>query len=179
MKQVKEIIREIVPVIIGILIALFINNWNDERKEKKYLDKIFSSIEKELEESVLDIKKVIPKQRASLDTLQAYLNNDSVSLYDIMMKSGGVFSPVIKMNSWKAFANSKIELIEYEKLTALADIEERKNNLKMRSEKKLDFIFKNFEATSKQKKVILHMMILDIINFEKSFQSKIEKLIKK
>lgn len=42
MKQLGQIIREIVPVIIGILIALLINNWNEDRKDKKYLNQIFS-----------------------------------------------------------------------------------------------------------------------------------------
>ena len=46
MKQIKQIIREIIPVIIGILIALVINNWNEDRKNENYLNQIFSSIEK-------------------------------------------------------------------------------------------------------------------------------------
>ena len=176
--QIKQIIREIIPVIIGILIALFINNWNDERKERKYLDQIFSSIEKELEESLLDIKRVIPKQLAAVDTIMTHLNNDKTSLYDIMIKSNGVYAPSIKTNSWNAIASSKIELIEYEKLSALADIEERKKNLKSRVEKQVDFTFDNFEETDKVKKEILKMMILDIVGAEKRLQLEIEKLIK-
>jgi hypothetical protein len=33
MSYLKYFTKEIIPVIIGILIALFINNWNEERKE--------------------------------------------------------------------------------------------------------------------------------------------------
>jgi len=179
MKQIKQIIREIVPVIIGILIALFINNWNDERKEKKYLNQIFSSIEKELEESVLDIKRVIPKQLASVDTIKYYLNNDEVSIYKIMVKADGIHAPTIKTNSWNAIANSKIELIEYEKLSALADIQERKDNLIKRVDGQADFTFQNFEETDKAKKEILMMMILDVVGAEQRLQSTIEELIKK
>ena len=57
----KQIIKDIIPVIIGILIALLINNWNEDRKEKKYLNQIFASINKELEESRIDLKENIPK----------------------------------------------------------------------------------------------------------------------
>jgi len=179
MKTTKELIKEIIPVVIGILIALFINNWNDERKEEKYLNQIFSSIDKELEESILDIKRVIPKQLKTVDTLQVYMNNDEVSLYTIMIKADGIHGPTIKTNSWNAIENSKIELVAYEKLSALADIEERKYGLTSRIEKQTDFIFQNFEETDKSKKEILKMMILDIIGTEKRLQVAIEESIKK
>jgi len=37
MKKINQLFKEIIPVIIGVLIALVINNWNEERKDKKYL----------------------------------------------------------------------------------------------------------------------------------------------
>ena len=57
MKQIRQLVKEIIPVILGILIALIINNWNENRKEKKYLDQIFTSIESELEESIIDLNE--------------------------------------------------------------------------------------------------------------------------
>ena len=179
MNEVSKLFREIVPVIIGILIALFINNWNEDRKDKKYLSQIFSSIENELEESLIDIKQVIPKQLASVDTLDYYMNNDKVTLYEIIMKSNGIHIPSIKTNSWNSIANSKIELIEYEKLSDLSDIEELKENLTQRIEKQMDFIFQNFEKTDRNKKVIVRMMMRDIISAEKDLRDEIEHFIKK
>ena len=178
-KYFKYAIGEIILVVIGILIALSINNWNENRKNKKYLNQIFSSIENELEESNRDIKRVIPKQLASVDTIDVYLNNEKVTLYEIMMRANGIQMPTIKTNSWNAIANSKIELIEYEKLSALSDIEEGKENLAQRIEKQMEYIFQNFEKSDKNKKIIVKMMILDIVGAEKELQSKIEELIKK
>lgn len=179
MKQLKYIIKETVPVIIGILIALFINNWNEDRKNKKYLNQIFSSIEKELEESLMDIERVIPKQMASTDSIQKYLNNEEISIYDIITRANGVHAPKIKTNAWNAIANSKIELIAYDKLSALADIEERKENLKWRLEKQMDFMFQNMEKSDKPKKEMLMMTILDMVGAEKELQSAIEEVLKK
>ncbi len=179
MKQIGQLIKDVIPVIIGILIALLINNWNEDRKDRKYLNQIFSSIEKELEESSKDIKYVIPKQLASIDTIDAYLNNTDVSLYDIMIRANGIQKPRIKTNAWKAIANSKIELIEYERLSSLADIEERKENLTMRIEKQMDYAFLNFEKTDRRKKEVLRMMILDVVGAEKELQANIEELLKK
>tara|TARA_B110000977_G_scaffold17861_1_gene21631 strand:- start:1123 stop:1662 length:540 start_codon:yes stop_codon:yes gene_type:complete len=179
MKNIRWFFKETIPVIIGILIALLINSWNEDRKDKKYLNQIFSSIESELEESNLDIKRVIPKQLASADTINVYMNNEKVTLYEIMMKSNGIQKPVIKTNSWNALANSKIELIEYEKLSILSDIQERKENLNQRIERQVEYGFQNFEKSDKNKKMIFQMMILDIIGAEKELQNKIEELIKK
>ena len=177
MKQFNKLIREITPVIIGILVALFINNWNEDRKEKKYLDQIYSSIQKELEESILEIKEVIPKQLAAADTIQAYMNDDTVSLYDIIMKSNGVQMPRIKTNSWNAISNTRINLVEYDKLSALADIEERKTNLRERVEKQLEFTFQNFEETGTSKKQILNMILLDVVGAEQRLLAKIEEFL--
>ncbi|MFT5917337.1 MAG: lysyl-tRNA synthetase class I [Flammeovirgaceae bacterium] len=80
MKHLRQLIKETAPVIIGILFA-FINNWNEDRKDTEYLNQIFSSIEKELEESNIDVKRVLPKQMAFIDSIETYLNNEDVSLY--------------------------------------------------------------------------------------------------
>lgn len=178
MKYLRFVIKETVPVIIGILIALLINNWNEDRKDTKYLNKIFSSIEKELEESAKDIERVIPMQMKSVDTIQKYLNNDKYSIYDITMKSNGVNAPIIKTNVWKAIANSKIELISYDKLSVLADIEDSKENLRWRLEKQMDFMYQNMEQTDKAKKVMLMMIISDMVNAEKELLAEIEALLK-
>ncbi len=179
MKIVNIIVKEIIPIIIGILIALFINNWNEENKDKEYLAKIFTSMESELAESSADISRVIPKQLASLDTLETYMNNENFTLYEIIMRSNGIHMPSIKTNSWNAISNSKIELIDYEKLSALSDIAERKENLYRRMEKQMEYIFQNFEKADRNKKIIVKMMMIDIIGAEKELQADIEELIKK
>lgn len=177
MKQSSQFFREIISVIIGILIALFINNWNEDRKDKKYLDQIFYSINKELEESIVDIERVIPMQQASIDSIQKYMNNDQFSIYDIIIISNGVNAPTIKTNAWKAIANSKIELIAYDKLSALADIEDSKENLRARLERQMDFMFQNMEQTDKKKKVMLMMIIGDMVNAEQELQVRIEEIL--
>jgi len=177
MTSIKQLIREIIPVIIGILIALFINNWNEDRKDQQYLTKISKSIEKELAESIADIEEVIPKQLASMDTIDNYLNNEAVSLFDVVVRANGIHAPDIKTNTWNAVANSKIELITYEKLSQLANIEEGKENLKMRSEKLIDFIFQYYNQTDSGKKSVLKFMILDVIGAEKELKLKIEEAL--
>lgn len=107
-----QFIKEIIPVIAGILIALFIDNWNSERKDKAYLNQVFSTINNELEESKEDIKSIIPQQNSLIDSLEFYSGNKSVTVLNIVKESKGIYIPQIKMNAWKSVANTKIDLID-------------------------------------------------------------------
>lgn len=179
MKQLSQLIREIIPVILGILIALIINNWNEERKDEKYLNQIFSSLNEELIESRADIIEAIPKQQILLDSLQRYLYDETVTLSDIIEKARGIHGPVIKNYSWKAISSLRIELVEYEKLSALIELDESKESLELKFEKVLDFILNNLKETSPDKKEIFMIMISEIMSTEKYLQLEIEELIEK
>lgn len=102
-KEIKDytiqFIKEIVPVIAGILIALFIDNWNSERKDKVYINQVFSTINSELKDSKEDIKATIPRQKALIDSLEFYSSNKSITLSDIILKSKGIYIPQIKINA--------------------------------------------------------------------------------
>ena len=92
-------IKEMIPVIVGILIALFIDNWNSERKDKAYIKQVFTTINSELKESNKDIKSSIVKQESLIDSLEFYSNNKDVTILDIVMKSKGIYGPSIRINA--------------------------------------------------------------------------------
>lgn len=173
----KQLLKDVVPVILGILIALVINNWNEDRKEQKYLNQIFASINEELKESIESLEENIPKQQRLVDSLKVDLNNETVALFDVIRKAGGVWAPRINNNSWRAIANSRIELIEFEKLSALSEIEDSKNNQDYKQKKIMDFVFDNIKSTTSDKKEVLMMMVSEMVSSGKYLQSEIEALI--
>ncbi len=178
MKHLKQLIREIIPVILGILIALAVNNWNENRKDIRYLNQIQTSIKKELEESKIQLKKTIPKQQILIDTIQQYLNDESISMYDIITKADGIQGPSIKNNSWRAIANSKIELVEFEKLSALSEIDESKEDLKLKTEKLLDFLVSNLKTKDQDKKEVFMLLSQEILTTTEYSVSEIEAFLK-
>ena len=149
----------------------------DSRKEQKYLDSIFASINEELKESVQSLEDNIPKQQRLVDSLQMNLNNESIAIIDIVKSAGGVWVPRIKNNSWKAVANNRIELIEFEKLSALSEIDVSKINQDYKQKKIMDFIFEHVKDTSSEKKEVLMMMISEMISSGRYLQSEVEELI--
>lgn len=133
-KNIKGFIKEIVPVVVGILIALYINNWNEDRKERKYMDTILTSIHKELTDTKVDIDEKLKIQKSFIDTVDVYIKADTLTVLDLTLQANGISIPNIRINAWKAISNSKIELLEYDILATLADIEEGKELLNIKSE---------------------------------------------
>ena len=101
-KNIKTFIKDISPIIVGILVALWINNWNESRKDKIYLQQISSASNKELTETKEDIEQNLVLQKSFIDTIDAYLLDDQISLLDITVKAKGIYAPTIKINSWKS-----------------------------------------------------------------------------
>lgn len=179
MRQIKKLIREIIPVIIGILVALVINNWNEERKEKKYLDRIFTSIKKELDISIADIKESISNQQVLIDNLKKYENDETMCILDIIKISGGVNAPLVKNYSWKAIAATNIELIEFEKLAALSEIDESKKGIELKTEKSIDFLYQNIKSTDPEKKEVFMLLTQELMSTEKYLLYEISEFLKK
>ena len=178
-KNIKSFIKEIIPIIVGILIAMWINNWNETRKDRNYLTQITSASNKELTETNEDIEENLLLQKAFVDSIDYYITDDQISLLDITIKAKGIYAPTIKINSWKAISNSKIELMDYDKVSSLANIEEQKEILKMKTMRLADFLYSNPKETGKDKKEFMKILMLDLMGTEKTLQSNISEIIKK
>lgn len=63
-------------VIFGILVALLINSWNAQRKNRNHMEEISASIMAELEESITAIIETIPKQQTLIDGHHQYRSID-------------------------------------------------------------------------------------------------------
>ncbi len=177
-KGIKFLVKEIIPITIGILIALFINNWNENQKDKKYIHKILTSVNEELMETSKSIVKNIPNQKRLMDTIDVYLLDNKTNLLEVIVKGDGIHIPTIKTNSWKAISNSKIELLEYDLMSSLANIEESKALLKLQSNNIINYIYINVEETGKYKKMTLKFMMRDIIMNVENIEKEIQEIIK-
>ncbi|MEO1054795.1 MAG: hypothetical protein AAFX87_29450, partial [Bacteroidota bacterium] len=137
----------------------------------------YFSLKKELRDTDNEITVKTPFQKVLVDSLDFYSNNETMPLIEVIEKAGGVNGPFIKLNYWNALSNSKIELIEYDKLSILADIEEGNELLKYKRNKLLDFIYSNLTETGKKEKVVLKIMMVELINTQREVQKDILKIL--
>jgi hypothetical protein len=91
-KYIKYAIGEIILVVIGILIALSINNWNENRKDKleesKYYCRIledFQINEKLISETILNISSRIETCKKLIVELNTQPNNKHQLLNDFLI----------------------------------------------------------------------------------------------
>jgi len=164
----KYFIKEIIPVTVGILIALSIGNWNQTKKDKKYVNEIFTLIDSELDDTHKGIEDVIPIQKSLIDTLEYYSNDKEVNILQLVLKVGGIYIAPIKTNAWSAFSNSKLELVDYKLIAPLSDIVEQKETLNSKSTYLTNFVNDNLNENEKDKKEILILHIKDVMGTEKN-----------
>ncbi|WP_430411567.1 DUF6090 family protein [Kordia sp.] len=74
-------IGEIILVVIGILIAVSLNNWNENRKEKQQLLNIYSIIEDDLQNDLKEIER-LQSYYKTVDPLFSKILNDSIKRFD-------------------------------------------------------------------------------------------------
>ena len=86
-KYFKYAIGEIVLVVIGILIALYINNWNEQRKERKRFDQVLAEVEKELETNISEARTYIYNSAIS-DSLFLKVLIDTLDIDDYQGAQG-------------------------------------------------------------------------------------------
>ena len=75
-KYLLYAVGEIVLVVIGILIALSINNWNEEKKNKRAAVEIYKNLQYSLKQDSSEVVKILGLQKKSLQTQKRiFLNN--------------------------------------------------------------------------------------------------------
>lgn len=69
-------IGEIALVMIGILLALYVNNWNENRKLKSVINNTLSTISYDLEADTLSANNIIEFYKKNLEDSNRILNNE-------------------------------------------------------------------------------------------------------
>ena len=150
-KYFKYAIGEIVLVVVGILIALWINNWNENRKaksnEKVLLEKLQVENQYNLNTLMDDTlyRKVVPKV---YDSFMEYLSSsdygstiDSLEYY--LSNTLKTTTYTFSQNNLLNFTNNQYNL--YSNLNKeITQLENKQNDLYLLSEKLSDFKVENY-----------------------------------
>ncbi|MFY0604858.1 MAG: hypothetical protein JXQ93_13040 [Flavobacteriaceae bacterium] len=149
----KYAIGEIILVVVGILIALYINNWNENRKDQMKQKAILSELHKDFKKNLQQFNNVKNVHTRSLNAsikFKAYINypkpqvvQDSIAKYYFLAFNGisynpsnGVVESLISSGEYKLIKNDTLRNYLISWKDALEDyIEEEEVSNRFWSEK--------------------------------------------
>ena len=156
-----------IPVVLGILIALLINNWQEDRKDQQFVQHILSAIQTESAQNIKQIERLLPRQQAFLDSIDYHINEESLSLMELLNYAGGIAGPAIKNTAWNAFLNPNIQVVDFKIVSILTDIDSGKNHLEGQFKELSSLIYGRLDSESFGDKIALRSLVSEILLTEK------------
>lgn len=168
----KKIILDFIPAFLGVLVALFLSNWNQQRKENDFIRKSIVSIYNENKSNLENIEIQIDHLQHQQDTFKHYRNSKSLTISEIIGKNNGLQTQNIKHSSLKILTSSQlITQIDYETISLLSEIEEGINNLYTYRIKVFEMGYNLLESKNKNDKFRINLMINDFLRTSRVFQN--------
>ncbi len=138
--ELKKLFREMIPVILGVLIALLINNLNEQRKDRQYVNKMMQAITTEIKENKKELDELAIKRWQMLDTIGHYIDEE-ISIGNVITKVNGLGGVSIRNTAWRSMMNSRMDLMDYKKISVLTDIGDQKELMIIQLKKMIDLVY--------------------------------------
>lgn len=161
-------LKEIAIIVIGVLIAVTINNLKESISNKKYTKKALSSIEKEIQHNKLEVEEILELHIALIDSIQSSVHNDQETISEMILRFGGLQTAGVKSIGLRFFISNKAELIDYEIISQLAEIETSTSLLEKKMDRMIDFIYDQAGSSDKPSKTKFLIFLGNVIDSEQA-----------
>ena len=124
LKYSRYAIGEIVLVVVGILIALYINNWNEQRKEREKFDLTLVEAQKELIKNIKEVRSII-KLFSNQDSILCRVLFDSLVVEEYLAEDQQ--DDLFNAGFW--FTKAVLSSDSFHKLEQFNNIDERQDSI--------------------------------------------------
>lgn len=166
--RILSFLQEISIVVIGILIAVSIGNYKENADNKKYIEKTLLAIENEIEVSRTEIDTVLNRHLKLYEILESGIGNDGQTLVELISSSGGFQVASIKNVSLRFFISNKAELLEFQLISQLLDIELKTDALADKIKLLTEFTYDNINEGNDEVKVKFAYLLGNVIDGEQT-----------
>lgn len=166
--RIAYILQEILIVVVGVLIAVSIGNYKEQADNEKYIEKTLTAIKSEIELSRQATDSALVRHYALAEGMEELIDNEEQTLGEMVSSLGGVQFPQIKNVSLRFFVANKAELIDFQIIAQLLDIEEQSVILKAKLDRLADFAYEHITESNLETKISFAYMLSDVIDSEES-----------
>jgi len=161
--------QEIFIVVIGVLIAISLNNLKDSINNNNYAEKTLNVIKNEIQDSRKEVDTILNIHYKMVETLKelATEENDQ-KLGEMIVELGGFQKATIKNVSLRFFIANKAELVDFNVISQLLEIESQSDILNEKIERLADFVYDNLNSETLESKQTFTFLLYDIIESEQS-----------
>jgi DNA gyrase/topoisomerase IV subunit A len=167
-RQILSYLREITIVVIGIIIAVSIGNYKDRLDNKAYLNKTLKAIEVEMMASKTDVDTVLNRHLHLYNKLQNEFGTGEATLGEFLTNSGGFQVATVKNISLRFFISNKADLLEFDIISQLLEIESLTNILTLKIERITNFAYEHLNDTHEEMAIKFAYLLADIIESEQA-----------
>jgi len=166
--HITYIFREIVIVVIGVLISISIYNYKEKLDNEQYIKKTLLAIENEIKLGQSDVDTVLNRHLALLDYIGNNIDNEEETLYEIIADQGGIQFPDVKNIGLRFFIANKAELVDFDVISMLSEIETNKNMLTSKFDKLLEFSYENMYDNDVETKTKFAVYLSNVVDSEQT-----------
>ncbi|MEM1327306.1 MAG: hypothetical protein AAGI23_15190 [Bacteroidota bacterium] len=165
MNRILSLLKELIVVTLGILIALGVNRWSEQQKDERFIQAALTTIAQEIAESKVELDSTIQQQEKIRDQLfESLENEDSTYIVEITAGAGGLPQPELKDIGINYLTTHRAELLDYELITYLSNIQFNIEQIDRSFDKLADNAYSLIYRNDEEAKYELAIRIGDLIN---------------
>jgi hypothetical protein len=172
-------LQEVSIVVIGVLIAVSIGNYKENEDNEQYVEKTLLAIENEIEISQIELDTVLKRHIRLYEILENEIGNDDQGLGELVSSSGGFQVASIKNVSLRFFVSNKAELLEFQLISQLLEIEAMTEMLSDKIKLMSDFVYEHVNEGNDEVRIKFAYLLANVIDGEQtlleSYASFLEK----
>ena len=166
-----------VPVVVGVLLALLINQWQQDRQERQFVERSLQAISAQNKINAEELQYALKRQKTLIDTLRKYLGNDEFNMWQTVQRAGGLYTPDLRSTTWQfLIQNNNHTLVPYEYLSALAEIEKYEGLIDRSNNAFSNLFFETKTLSDPDYKKILLANLYDLQNVEQQLLATFQSL---
>ena len=182
MKSIPQLIisyfKEVSVVVIGVLIAIYLGNLKEELDNRRFVDKTMFALQAEMQGSKADLDSILVRHSLLLDSLGVqFETGNEEPLMQFVGRMGGIQIASTNNIVLRFFISTKADLLDFEMVSKLSQVEFSSNILQVKMDKLIDFSFDHLEDGDSATKLKFAAYLSNVIDSEMTLSAQYAELL--